>query len=254
MSIINLVKSQNIIFDNRALILHKKKKSYLFLADLHLGIEHALKKADLFLPSQTKAISQKINHLIKKYSITDLVLLGDVKHNLPSISWNDRDEIPEFVSSLLSKVNITVVAGNHDGSLQYLLPEKVKLCKSSGCLIEQIGCIHGHSWPGKKIESTKIIFSGHIHPKCTMISEQGEIETKTCWIYLPFKKEKLKEKCQSNAETMLIFPPFNPLILGVNVINKKITIGPFFRNQLLDLKKTEIILENGFILGQVPLE
>jgi len=98
------------------------------------------------------------------------------------------------------------------------------------------------------------MFSGHVHPKITTINEMGCLESKTCWIILPTVQEELSKKTECRANTVVIFPPFNPLIPGLNIISRPVSVGPFFRNNCLNKSKAEILLEDGTYIGLHPLK
>ena len=66
----------------------------LILADLHYGIEFSLAQAGANLPSQTKQTTKRIIELCKKNEISELILLGDIKHTVPVTSRQEWHELP----------------------------------------------------------------------------------------------------------------------------------------------------------------
>jgi len=72
----------------------------LVVADIHLGIEWDLANSGIIVPSQS---GQGLARMIEYLDIAAperVVLLGDVKHNVPRISWQEREEVPHPVAYL----------------------------------------------------------------------------------------------------------------------------------------------------------
>ena len=68
----------------------------LVIADIHLGLEYELYKSGINVPSQTEKMKKKIDQLIKKTKPNRLIFLGDIKHQIPGVSWQELKEVPEF--------------------------------------------------------------------------------------------------------------------------------------------------------------
>ena len=62
----------------------------LVVADLHIGIEHEFRQAGLKVPSQLEGIVKRIDALIEKNKADRLIILGDVKHKVPGVSWQEE--------------------------------------------------------------------------------------------------------------------------------------------------------------------
>src|SRR5664279_5324861 len=72
----------------------------LVIADIHLGIEWDLYRSGINLPSRMKERLGLILSYVQANSPDRLVLLGDVKHNVPQVSWQEKTEIPRFLETL----------------------------------------------------------------------------------------------------------------------------------------------------------
>ena len=82
--------SPALIIDNRILV----------VADLHIGMERELKEAGFILPSQTENITKRLISILQDKKPEKLIVLGDLKHNIPKTSRQEWDEIPLLVETL----------------------------------------------------------------------------------------------------------------------------------------------------------
>ncbi|MBN2518761.1 MAG: phosphoesterase, partial [Candidatus Altiarchaeota archaeon] len=66
----------------------------LVVADLHNGIEYELHKKGVEVPSQTQAKLERLKSIIDETRPKRLVILGDLKHNIPITSRQEYYEVP----------------------------------------------------------------------------------------------------------------------------------------------------------------
>ena len=132
----------------------------LVITDLHLGIEYDIYKSGITVPSQIEKLEERIDKLIKSTRAKHLVILGDVKHQVPTISWQEYREIPQFLDHF--KIKISVVKGNHDGNIERLAPADVDVYEPSGFKLGKFLLTHGHSWPDKNDLDAEYIVMGHV--------------------------------------------------------------------------------------------
>ena len=233
----------------------KGTKDWVCVADLHIGIEVQLRRAGFNIPSQAVKMLAAIKGLASHGE--HLLILGDVKHRIPAVSYKEDREIPPFLNGLLESYDsITVVAGNHDGGLGAILPSGVKAVPGGGLLIEGFGAIHGHVWPSKDAMKGDALVMGHIHPSMLLVDSLGGKSNEKCWVRARLSKEKAAERYESCPDKLIVVPAFNPLITGTP-INKAtgMTLGPVFRNQLVDPSSVRAYLLDGTDLGaptQIP--
>ena len=122
----------------------------LVLADLHIGYESSLVKSGVRLPSQTDRKAKHLMKVLRRTKADRVVILGDIKHKITGISFQEREEVPRFFERLLEKVKaVDVVIGNHDAGLKELLPEAVSVHQN--LVIGDVGLTHGHIWPSKEV-------------------------------------------------------------------------------------------------------
>jgi metallophosphoesterase superfamily enzyme len=89
----------------------------------------------------------RIRDYVEKVKPDRIVLLGDIKHNIPRTSWQERQEVPCFLKELASFARVEIVPGNHDGDIESLIPENVTVHSMRGFLFDGTGYFHGHTWP-----------------------------------------------------------------------------------------------------------
>ena len=122
-----------------ALLLQNSSDRVLVVSDLHIGWERLLSQKGVHVPSQTPKIKNQLLKLIKECKPTRLIVLGDVKDAIVKVSMEEWRDIPDFFETINEKVSdIQVVLGNHDGNLEPLLPETVKILPSTGTVFEDV--------------------------------------------------------------------------------------------------------------------
>jgi metallophosphoesterase superfamily enzyme len=67
---------------------------WICVSDLHLGIEVQLRRSGFNIPSQSPKM---LDELVRLAEVDDnLLVLGDVKHRIPAVSYREDREIPPF--------------------------------------------------------------------------------------------------------------------------------------------------------------
>jgi len=229
--------------------LYIKNKKILIIADLHIGIEEELKESGVNTGSQTEKIFNKIKKISKKEKPEKIILLGDIKHNIPNSTYQERMDVKNFLERIKKISKVEIIPGNHDGFIKKLCPDDVKIHSSDGIIIDEIALIHGHKWPKKEILEQKNIIMGHTHPTI-MLTDRMNIKTyEPCWIKTNFIRNKIKEKYDTiNNPNLYIVPAFNILCGGI-AINKEGIIGPI--KNIVDLDNSRVFLLDGTLLGKV---
>ena len=239
----------------------------LAIADVHLGIEHELFKNGITITPQAEKLYKKIDELIELTGANMLVIIGDLKHKVPGISFRELKEIPKFIGPLAEKINVVLVRGNHDTEFKDMFPKDVVVHDAKGFAIGPYGFFHGHAWPSKKLLRCDYLFTAHIHPVVEFVDEfdfrivekvwvKGKLNEKIVRKKYKMKKSKSrkseKKEKLGNMET-IIFPSFNPIISGVplNSRRKKRYIGPLLNSGALNVKKAEAYMLDGTPLGKI---
>lgn len=81
---------------NEPLLLAEGQERVLVAADLHLGLEYELWLCGVSIPSQMERILERLQDQIVKIKPDRLLLLGDVKHNVPRTSWQEKKRYRTF--------------------------------------------------------------------------------------------------------------------------------------------------------------
>jgi len=265
-----------------ALLLRRNSERVLVVADLHIGWEATLAQKGVHVPSQTPKILEKMFQLIESCKPTGLVFLGDVKHTIARVEMEEWRDIPDFFEALGRKVSdIQVVPGNHDGNLEPLLPETVKILPSTGVVLGDVGLFHGHAWPAPELLGCRSLITGHVHPMVAFRDPMGFRITRQVWVKAECNGERLAKSLlehlgvKVNADPaallrdrfgvrlrssqLFIMPSFNE-ILGGQPINKRSVgkdvrsrafIGPVLRSGSINIDGAEIYLLDGTFLGTV---
>lgn len=234
-----------------ALLLEGKKKT-LIIADLHIGIETELRESGINIPSQTEKMAIHLLKLCKEHEVDELVIVGDLKHNVPMTSRQEYFELPRIFERLkeyVSEVHIT--KGNHDGSLENFLPQWVAIHGTKGFAHRGCGFFHGHTWPSKDVMACKYVVIAHQHPTIQFVETLGERDSRQCWVKGHFIKENIKERYPNFNPELIIIPTFNPLLGGIALNTKEKLLGPVMTNNLVDMENSEVYLLDGTFLGKL---
>ena len=185
---------------------HGLKDSYLVASDLHLGFEAALKENSILLDLNSRSkIQDDIRELVQLYCINKLILLGDIKASI-HISKHEWREIPEFFDCISKYASTYIVPGNHDGNINFLVPESVTICSIKGIVLGDTLLTHGHVMPGASRGSIKRIVMGHVHPKFS--KADSILNSQRVWVFLKARKEKIFNGAEGLVD-IVILPSFN---------------------------------------------
>ncbi len=213
---------------------------------------------------------------------TRLIFLGDVKHAIAKVEMEEWRDIPDFFEALEKKVSdIQVIPGNHDGNLEALLPENVKILPSTGVVFGTVGLFHGHAWPTPELLGCQSLITGHVHPMVAFRDPMGFRITRQIWVKANCDGERLAKsllerlaiKVGANPSLVLcdqfnvklrvsqvfIMPSFNQFLGGQPINERKFGknaksrpfIGPVLRSGSINLTDAEIYLLDGTFLGTV---
>lgn len=226
--------------------------SSLVIGDLHLGMEFDLYKAGVAMPSLTEKIRDKVLDLAGESGAKELVILGDVKHNIPQISLSERKEVPDFFKHIRKHFDrVEISPGNHDGNLKKLLPEGVELHETKGFLKGDDYFLHGHTWPKKEVKNSKNIITSHSHPAVEFRDHLGYRSVELCWVRGGINKNQFQRKFNSSStKNFVILPPFNPLIGGMPLNREKEkVISPLYN--VFNIEEAHLYLLDGTDLGKL---
>ncbi len=228
----------------------------LVIADIHLGIEWELYYRGISIPSQVNKRLSRIKKYINKAEPRRIVLLGDVKHNVPDTSWQEKQEVPAFLGELAAFAHVDIVPGNHDGDLEKLIPENVTIHGMRGFVLDGAGYFHGHTWPDSELLMASHVIMSHNHPAIRLTDPLGHGISEPVWIRTHFIEKAIMERygnMEWNDPEVIIMPAFNELSGGIP-FNESIheeLLGPVFANHAIELEKARAFLLDGTDLGTI---
>lgn len=180
------------------------KKKYLVISDLHIGYEIELLKKGINIPSYVPKLIEKIERIRRKYNVKNLIICGDVKHNIPKITVFEIKGLKyflEYISNNFEK--IFIAKGNHDGKIEEIVDkDNIKIVK--GLKIGNYVFTHGH----RRIKKYEFIIIGHNHPIFPIRTTIGET------FY-----EKVFVIGETENGKVMILPAFSDIVGGWEVGN-----------------------------------
>ena len=109
-----------------ALIIEGQEKN-LVITDLHIGFEDNLSQNNIFLGKNTTVNEsiKEVEKILVKTKPDSLILLGDIKSGIKSITKTEWNDVPIFLEKIKKRINITIIPGNHDANIEKLIPEGI---------------------------------------------------------------------------------------------------------------------------------
>ena len=238
-----------IIPNHPALIVEDGEKS-LVITDLHLGFEDNLSRNNIFLGKNTIMLDtiSEIEKIIDKTKPDSLILLGDIKSGIRSITKTEWKYVPIFFENLKKRVNITLVPGNHDANIEKLIPNGITLATSKGMIIDDLLLTHGHTLPSENFSSINKIVMGHVHP--VFFQKESIINGQRVWVSIRTKKQKIFPS-KTGVLEITILPSFNKYFYATQKKYYKKSISPILER--LDVLQAKIVTLNGTIIGNNSL-
>ena len=137
------------------------------ITDVHIGFEGKMASNEIFI-GKNSTINETINEIfeiIDNEKPNSVILLGDIKSSIKSISKSEWEEVPMFFKKIKEKCNeVILIPGNHDANIQRLIPDNISLISSTGMVEENILLTHGHTMPSENFSHVDKIIMGHLHP------------------------------------------------------------------------------------------
>ena len=190
-----------------AALLLEDDRRYVTVTDLHIGLEAELLNKGVTMPSVGPAMADELLQLVDQERADGVVLLGDIKHTVGSISKQEWDEIPAFLKRLAASADVYLVPGNHDGNIRHLVPSSVNSVSAKGMTIGDTLLVHGHAMPSDVRSGVARIVLGHVHP--VFLKQGSVVHGQRVWIYMQARKEALFSSGEGPAEVVVV-PSFNP--------------------------------------------
>jgi putative SbcD/Mre11-related phosphoesterase len=228
-----------------ALILEDKKR-YIVVTDLHIGFESGLVANDIHVEPRdlVHEIVQNLEDAIESQKPDSLILLGDVKASVESISKIEWDAVPLFFE-IGKKIETIVVPGNHDGNIQKLVPNGVTVSSSSGLVINDTLLTHGHVMPSENLSHVSKIIMGHVHP--VYFQEGSVLDGQRVWVSIKTDKNQVFPSASGQLEVIII-PSFNKYFYATYKKHHKKSISPIIQS-IKNPQSAKIVTLDGSIIG-----
>jgi Predicted ICC-like phosphoesterases len=239
------------IRDGPALVIENDER-LLVVADLHFGIEADLAAHGMHFKSHS---AERLDRLVKTIDTARpdrLVLLGDVKHSIPSLTRQEWAEIPGILAAIRKEIPIIVFPGNHDIGIERFL-DAGELQPKEGGVIDGVAYLHGHTYPEPSLAG-HLIVTGHHHPQVSIRDEVGCALQAPAYLRVPVDAAALglaPVRDDAPPARALFVPAFNELA-GYDLA--KIARDPFSPiSRCMKPEAAEVILADGTYLGPLGL-
>jgi len=232
-----------------ALIIEGQEKN-LVITDLHIGFEDNLSQNNIFLGKNTTVNEsiKEVEKILVKTKPDSLILLGDIKSGIKSITKSEWNDVPIFLEKIKKRINMTIIPGNHDANIEKLIPEGISLATTKGIIIEDTLLTHGHTMPSENFSSVSKIIMGHVHP--VFFQEKSIINGERVWVTIKCNKQKIFPSKTGNLE-IIIIPTFNKHFYTAHKKFYKKSISPILdRREVLEAK---ILTLDSRIIGNESL-
>jgi len=224
------------------------EERYLVVADLHFGIEADLALHGLHFRSRSKDRMERLLAIVDRTDPDGLVLLGDVKHSIPSVTRQEHYELPRILEILRNRIPLLVFPGNHDTGIErYLRPAEIRA--KEGAIIDGVGYLHGHMYPSPSLAGHLMII-GHHHPLLSLHDHVGCALQSPAYLRAGVNTGALRmaEMEGTGAPTRVLFMPAFNEIAGYDILRIiRDPTSPLSRNIIRE--DTEIILADGTYIG-----
>ena len=232
-----------------ALMIDNQVKS-LVVTDLHLGFEAKLTQNNIFLGKNTTVLEsiKEIEKILDKTTPDSLILLGDIKSGIKSITKTEWNDVPVFLEKIKKQISMTIIPGNHDANIEKLVPEGISLSTSKGIIIEDTLLTHGHTMPSENFASVNKIIMGHVHP--VFFQEKSIINGERVWVTMKCNKQKIFPSKTGELE-IIIIPTFNKHFYTANKKLYKKSISPILDK--IEVLEAKILTLDGTIIGNESL-
>ena len=235
-----------IIDSEPALVLESDKKN-LVISDLHIGFEDKFSSSKIMIGrnSSINEIISNVTKIIKKENPDTLILLGDIKSSIQSITKSEWEDIPYFFEEIKNSLEVILIPGNHDANIDRLIPNYVTMISSKGMIIEDVLLTHGHTMPSDNYSNVNNIIMGHIHP--VYFDKNSLLNGERIWISIQTNKSEIFSSAKGKINITII-PSFNPYFYATEKKYYKKSISPIIE-KIKDSAIAKIVTLDGTIIG-----
>ena len=239
------------IHPHAAILIEDAGRKYIIVSDLHIGLEADLLAKGITVSSDlVSEMVAELLDLVRSEHADSIILLGDIKHTVGSISRQEWDTVPLFLNQLSAKTDVYLVPGNHDGNIRHLIPTNVNMITSKGMTLDDTLLVHGHSMPSDVRGYIKRIVMGHIHP--VFLKKGSVINGERVWLYFQARKEDIF--AEKGILDIIVVPTFNPYLYATGEKPHHKSFSPILTRVMQhDVKKCIVVTLDGSIVGDAAL-
>jgi len=221
------------------LALYLKKEQILIIEDIHLGYEESLSQQGVLVPRfQLEETIKRLEKILKKLKIKEVVITGDLKHEFGKILYTESRDTLQFLDFLLKKYKVTIIKGNHDTILTYIVQKRDIELKQYYKINNFFICHGDRLMENLDFFNSNTIIIGHEHPAIS-ISKNSRSETFKCFLIGKYKNKNL-----------IVMPSFNILIEGSNILKEKL-LSPFLKKSNLDDFEIYVVADKIYNFGKL---
>ncbi len=234
-------------------VLLEADQRYVAVSDLHIGFESELsgRGIDISSDKYLDEMLEELSYIIRNEKPDVLLLLGDIKSSVHTVTKAEWKSIPEFLQKLSKMCKVFLVPGNHDGGIQHLVPKQVRMISRKGMVVDDTLLIHGHTMPSKISSSVGRIVMGHIHP--IFLKEGSVLSGQRVWIYLKVNKQQVFSDTEGMLD-IIVLPSFNKYFYySMQTKTYRKSISPIINKVAQKVSKAMVLTLDGSILGNESL-
>ena len=238
---------KTIIVPSQPALLLQGESQNLIISDLHIGFESKLASNQIFIGKNTTTDEtiNEIESIIDSVKADSLILLGDIKSSIKSISKTEWDDVPRFFKKMKDKIDTVLIPGNHDANIQKLVPDGVSLISSAGMVVENILLTHGHTMPSENFSHVDKIIMGHVHP--VFFQKDSVLNGQRVWVSIKTEKQQIFPSATGELE-IIIIPSFNKYLYATKKKYYKKSISPIL-GKIKKYSNAKIVTLDGTIIG-----
>jgi putative SbcD/Mre11-related phosphoesterase len=184
----------------------------LVVADVHAGIEQALRAEGVSLDSRAGERRERLLSLVERTDPDRVVFLGDLMHAIGDPGGAERGEIEVLLERLDDRgVRATLAKGNHDGDIESWIDCEVT--DGDGIRVGDVGFAHGHTWPTPDVLGSEVVCVGHEHPAVRLEDAVGGSRVERAWLRGALDPTAFADRGGGAADDaeLIVFPVFNDL-------------------------------------------
>lgn len=235
-----------------AALLLEDDRRYVAVSDLHIGLEAELAlKGVTVRQTLVPEMLAELFGLIESEHADGVVLLGDVKHTVGSISKQEWEDIPSFLKQLSARADVYLVPGNHDSNIRHLVPESVNVASAKGMALVDTLLVHGHAMPSDVRSGVRRIVMGHVHP--VFVKKGSVVSGQRVWVSMQARKEALFSS-EAGLVDVVVVPSFNPYLHAAGEKCRHKSISPIITRMVqAGVEKCIVATLDGSVVGDAAV-